>query len=150
MIHQWGGAFRSAFDRLGGLKDLFPKVPIIALTATLRQSFEEQVIADVLRDPVITKGTVNRPYLDINIKHYPGPLRAKNGGEDWEEVATMVDTMIGNETAIIYSPFAHSCDPLCAIFLSKGPTPAAYTGKNKKPEEKKVIHENMIGKEFKY
>eukprot|EP00112_Aurelia_sp_Birch-Aquarium-sp1_P013370 Seg2836.3 transcript_id=Seg2836.3/GoldUCD/mRNA.D3Y31 product="ATP-dependent DNA helicase Q-like 3" protein_id=Seg2836.3/GoldUCD/D3Y31 len=144
MIHQWGGSFRSAFDRLKDLKDLLPNVPIVALTAMLHPSFEQELVTEVLRDPYVTKGTVNRPNVDIDIAYYPAPMRAEKGGEDWDELALLVKNQVGVETAIIYSPFAHSCDPICAAFLSKGLTAAAYTGKTKTPEEKKIIHENMM------
>lgn len=68
-ISSWGHDFRPAYTQLGNLKERFPNIPIIALTATADGATQED-IADQLR---ISNGTrhlasFNRPNLFLEVK----------------------------------------------------------------------------------
>jgi superfamily II DNA helicase RecQ len=43
LICEWGGSFRSAFDRVAELRQLFPLAPALFLSATLTPSSESQL-----------------------------------------------------------------------------------------------------------
>ena len=52
-ISVWGHDFRASYRRLGELRELFPKVPILALTATATPMVREDIITSLkLRRPV--------------------------------------------------------------------------------------------------
>ena len=44
-LSRWGPSFRPDYEALGRLKDLFPRVPIVALTATADQSTQNDIAA---------------------------------------------------------------------------------------------------------
>ena len=63
-ISQWGYDFRPAYLGIGALRDHFPDVPVIALTATAT----ERVVADIqerlrFRAPNVVRGDFRRPEL---------------------------------------------------------------------------------------
>ncbi|HLC76921.1 MAG TPA: DNA helicase RecQ [archaeon] len=68
-ISEWGHDFRPEYRRLGILRDIFPKVPIIALTATAIPVVEKDIISALkLRTPQIHKSSFNRPNLFYNVR----------------------------------------------------------------------------------
>eukprot|EP00516_Mucochytrium_quahogii_P003424 CAMPEP_0203757060 /NCGR_PEP_ID=MMETSP0098-20131031/10220_1 /ASSEMBLY_ACC=CAM_ASM_000208 /TAXON_ID=96639 /ORGANISM=" , Strain NY0313808BC1" /LENGTH=1059 /DNA_ID=CAMNT_0050649165 /DNA_START=95 /DNA_END=3274 /DNA_ORIENTATION=- len=63
-VSQWGHDFRNDYLKLGSLRGLFPKVPILALTATANKLVMEDVVRLLcLRSPKIVKLSFNRPNL---------------------------------------------------------------------------------------
>ncbi|MEZ4685137.1 MAG: RecQ family ATP-dependent DNA helicase [Bacteroidia bacterium] len=68
-ISQWGHDFRPEYTQLGMLRQLFPKVPIIALTATAdkltRSDIEKQI---GLENPVRFVASFNRPNLSLEVR----------------------------------------------------------------------------------
>ncbi|MDX8478347.1 DNA helicase RecQ [Mesorhizobium sp. VK24D] len=53
-ISQWGPAFRREYEDLARLRDIFPKVPIIALTATADETTRTDISARLFADRVDT------------------------------------------------------------------------------------------------
>ncbi|MCB0811879.1 MAG: RecQ family ATP-dependent DNA helicase, partial [Flavobacteriales bacterium] len=63
-ISQWGYDFRPAYLAIGDLREHFPEVPVIALTATAT----ERVVTDIqerlrFREPHVLRGDFRRPEL---------------------------------------------------------------------------------------
>jgi len=68
-ISEWGHDFRPAYRQLKVLKDLFPKVPLMALTATAVPEVQADIIALLrLKDPAIYKSSFNRKNLAYHIR----------------------------------------------------------------------------------
>ncbi len=68
-ISEWGHDFRPEYRRLGILRGMFPRVPIITLTATAIPAVEKDIIdALKLRTPRIHKSSFNRPNLFYNVR----------------------------------------------------------------------------------
>ncbi|KAG5735507.1 ATP-dependent DNA helicase hus2/rqh1 [Termitomyces sp. T112] len=68
-ISTWGQDFREAYQHLGALRDQFPDVPIMALTATATRN----TVADIterlkLRNHIFLKQSFNRPNLNYVIQ----------------------------------------------------------------------------------
>lgn len=68
-VSQWGHDFRIAYRRLGSLRRNFPKVPILALTATATPRVRQDICSSLnLRLPVVTITSFDRPNLYFEVK----------------------------------------------------------------------------------
>ncbi|XXQ38701.1 ATP-dependent DNA helicase [Plasmodiophora brassicae] len=67
-ISTWGPQFRPAYRDLAVLRQRFPRVPIMALTATATPSVQDDIIASLLlRNPFILKTSFDRPNLFYSV-----------------------------------------------------------------------------------
>lgn len=74
-ISQWGHDFRPSYLNLGKLKELYPKKPIIAVTATATQKTQEQII-EILQLKNVEKhiGSFSRDNLAYQVYKTPQKL----------------------------------------------------------------------------
>jgi ATP-dependent DNA helicase RecQ len=73
-ISEWGHDFRPEYRQLAALRELFPTVPMMALTATATARVRQDILAQLkLRDPGIYIASFNRPNLTYRVfaKHKP-------------------------------------------------------------------------------
>lgn len=67
-VSQWGHEFRKDYTRLGELKELFPNVPILALTATADAKTREDIAHQLrMKDPKIFVSSFDRPNIKYSI-----------------------------------------------------------------------------------
>jgi len=67
-ISEWGHDFRPEYRQLAQLRDLFPKVPFMALTATATTRVREDIVTHLkLREPKIYVASFNRPNLTYRV-----------------------------------------------------------------------------------
>ncbi len=154
LIAEWRN-FRPAFDKIKELKDRFKGSPLIALTATLKPSQLGDLTTQVLRDPLIIRGSIDRPNVCLNIAPYQltkglmknkkNLQKQKEGGTEknkWTETAESIIRLTGGKQVIAYCPFAVDCDLLCSAFLLLGFQACSYTGKDTK-NDKSQIYKSM-------
>ncbi len=67
-ISEWGHDFRPEYRQLAALRDHFPKVPFMALTATATPRVREDIIRHLhLREPALYTASFNRPNLTYRV-----------------------------------------------------------------------------------
>jgi ATP-dependent DNA helicase RecQ len=74
-ISEWGHDFRPEYRQLGGLRERFPGIPIMALTATATERVRQDIVKHLkLADPAIVVGSFNRENLIYRVipKEKPG------------------------------------------------------------------------------
>ena len=74
-ISEWGHDFRPDYRNLKALREEFPGVPVIALTATATKQVREDIVTQLgLRKPEIFISSFNRPNLTYTIQPKTDPL----------------------------------------------------------------------------
>jgi len=95
-ISQWGHDFRPEYARMGFLRNQFPNVPMIALTATADKITREDIVRQLqLRQPQIFISSFDRPNLSLSVKR---------GYQPKEKSKAIIDfiTRHRGESGIIY------------------------------------------------
>ncbi|CAG5125978.1 unnamed protein product [Candidula unifasciata] len=76
-VSQWGHDFRESYRRLGILKQEFPKIPILAVTATATFDVQKDICSSLrLVRPNMTCTGFDRPNLFLNVEAKHGDIAA--------------------------------------------------------------------------
>ncbi len=110
-VSQWGHDFRKEYVQLGQLREKFPKVPMIALTATADKPTRQDIIKFLhLERAQIYVGSFNRPNIRYTIVDKHQPL---------SQLLNFLAQQVG-ETGIVYCSTRKQVDELSAKLQSEG------------------------------
>ena len=111
-VSQWGHDFRPDYKSLGFLKTKYPKVPIMALTATATTKVETDIICNLnIKGCFRFTQSFNRP----NLRYYVYP---KKGTVDMDIVA-FVNSHYPKESGIIYCLSKKECEMMAETLTIK-------------------------------
>ncbi|XP_057821412.1 ATP-dependent DNA helicase Q-like 2 isoform X2 [Cryptomeria japonica] len=114
---QWGHDFRPDYKNLGILKTQFPKVPMIALTATATQRVQED-LKEMLHISRCVKfvSSVNRPNLFYEVRE-----KSSNGMAVIDDIADFIHGSYQNkESGIVYCFTRKECEQVGKELRQRG------------------------------
>lgn len=95
-VSTMGHDFRNDYTQLGVFRRMFPKVPILCLTATASQKVSIDVSSSLGINPLVFQGPLDRPNLYYEV-------RRKNLGESVvEEIAKLIVSEFPKQSGIVY------------------------------------------------
>ena len=119
-ISQWGHDFSPEYTQMGILHQLFPQVPIIALTATADKITREDIIKQLhLNQPRIFISSFDRPNLSLTVKR---------GYQQKEKSKAILDFIARHpgESGIIYCMSRSKTETVAQMLQKQGIKSAVY------------------------
>ena len=119
-ISHWGHDFRPEYTQLSVLKEQFPKVPIVALTATADKVTRTDIVTQLnLRDPEVFVSSFDRPNLSLTIR------RGLNKKEKTSAIVHFIHAH-RHQSGIVYCMSRNSTENLAEELSSYGIKAVAY------------------------
>ena len=110
-ISEWGHEFRPDYRNLKNLRIMFPKVPMVALTATATKKVKEDIINQLsLKNPKIFISSCNRENLNLFV------MKKKNSFDKILELIKKHE----NEQIIIYCFSRKETEKMAGDLIAKG------------------------------
>jgi len=136
-ISSWGHSFRPEYKQLHVLKQRFPTVPVIALTATADRTVRGDIAHSLgLRDPQVFISSFDRPNLSLAV--LPGQDR-------WRAIERIVGRYAGR-SGIIYCNSRAGTEKLAAKLQAIGVNADYYHAKLDALERSRVQDDFIQGK----
>ncbi len=136
-ISQWGHDFRPEYTKLGLLKETWPEVPIIALTATADKITRKDIATQLsLQNPMVYVASFDRPNLSLSVRF--GVKKKKK----LEEIAAFIHAR-KNESGIIYCLSRKSTEEMAEEMTGFGIS-AEYYHAGMSAEERNKVQDNFI------
>ncbi|MDE5710984.1 MAG: RecQ family ATP-dependent DNA helicase, partial [Bacteroides sp.] len=119
-ISQWGHDFRPEYTQLGLLREQFPHVPIMALTATADKITKTDILERLhLRNPEVFVSSFDRPNLSLSVK------RGYSANEKLRTIMNMIERH-SYESGIIYCLARKTTEQLAEKLREKGVSVGVY------------------------
>jgi ATP-dependent DNA helicase RecQ len=128
-ISEWGHDFRPEYRQIGALRERFPQVPFLALTATATERVRSDILGQLhLRDAATYVASFNRPNLVYRVFPKSQPS---------QQVIGFLKDRKG-EAGIIYCASRAGADALAARLVDAGIPAAAYHAGLEKADREKA------------
>ncbi|XP_070543598.1 recQ-like DNA helicase BLM [Ptychodera flava] len=119
-VSQWGHDFRPDYKRLHKLREKFPGVPIMALTATATPRVRTDIVTQLrISKPIWFIQSFNRSNLKYSM--YP-----KKPSRVTQECIDIIKSRYAGESGIIYCLSRNECDKVAADLTSNGISSRPY------------------------
>ena len=136
-ISQWGHAFRPEYTQLGNLHELFPNVPIMALTATADKITKADIIEQLhLQEPEIFISSFDRPNLSLDVR------RGYSAKEKFRTILSLIHRH-RDESGIIYCLAKKTTEKLAEKLKKEGVSVGVYHA-GLPTEERNRVQEGFI------
>lgn len=119
-ISQWGHDFRPEYAQMGFLHEMFPNVPVMALTATADKITREDIVRQLhLKEPKIFISSFDRPNLSLTVKR---------GYQQKEKTKTILDFISKHpgESGIIYCMSRNKTESVAQMLQKHGISASIY------------------------
>ena len=119
-ISQWGHDFRPEYTQLRMIRQTFPQVPIVALTATADKITRHDIVHQLnLKDPQIFISSFDRPNLSLEVKR---------GFQQKEKTKAILDFIQRhpNQCGIIYCMSRDKTQKVAEMLYKNGVSAAVY------------------------
>lgn len=140
-ISRWGHDFRPDYTRLGILKQQWPSIPIMALTATADKLTREDIAMQLsLNSPAMFVSSFDRPNLSLNVMPNPG-LRGRIN------IISRLIEAHPYDSGIVYTLTRKSAESINAELLKKGFSSAVYhagLSANNRMESQRLFREGKL------
>ena len=142
-VSQWGHDFRTSYLHLDRLRDTFPGVPVLALTATATPHVQKN-ICDILKlkNAQVTRTSFNRPNLYLEVK--------MKSGSAWMDLQGMLEPRQGPGVprtfpgpTIIYCPTRKDVEKVGEELQAHGVDNMTYHA-GMSPEARKKAHKAFL------
>ena len=116
-ISEWGHDFRPEYRQLSSLREIFPNVPLMALTATATERVRGDIVRQLhLKNAACYVASFNRPNLTYRVA-------AKSGA--YEQILSFISAR-PKESGIIYVQARKSADSMAAKLSADGVNALPY------------------------
>lgn len=113
-ISQWGHDFRPEYTQLYRIKELFPDVPVIALTATADKLTRADIVEQLrLKNPAIFVSSFDRPNIYLSVRQSPQKAKKLN------QICQVIDRY-PDDCGIIYCISRKSTEQMAAALEERG------------------------------